>query len=486
MVTNGKQQRRIVIVGAGPGGLCMAIRLKRAGFDDFVVLEKSGGIGGTWYHNRYPGCACDIPSHLYSYSFEVKTDWSRPYAPSEEIRAYMEHCADKYDVRSHFEFNEEVKSARWDEGSSRWVVETEAGRTLAADVLVSAIGMFNELSFPDIEGLGSFAGTSFHSARWNQEHDITGETVGVIGSAASAIQLVPEIVKSAQQVHYFQRTANWVLPKDDTPYTEEQVEQSRRDPNIAQGLRDAIFTAINSVGVPLFNQIGDAMEETCRENMSTVKDPELRAKLMPTHPWGCKRPLLSSEYYPAFNEPNLELVTDGIERITPKGIVTVDGRERAIDTLVLATGYQTTKYLSAIDVTGRGGISIEDAWSDGAQAYKGVTTAGFPNLFMLYGPNTNADSLITMIEFEVEHAMLHIERLVAEDLAWVDVKPEPQARYNEEIQEAISNVTAWHGSCTNYYRAPSGRVVTQYPYRMGDLRDALSQLDLDAFEVASR
>jgi cation diffusion facilitator CzcD-associated flavoprotein CzcO len=486
MTKKASNQRRIVIIGAGPGGLCMAIRLKQAGFDDFVVLEKSDGIGGTWFHNRYPGCACDIPSHLYSYAFEVKSDWTRPYASSDEIRAYMEHCADKYEVRSHFEFKQEVRSAAWDDATSRWHLKTQQGRKLEADVVVSAIGMFNELSFPDIQGLESFAGTSFHSARWNRNHEIAGKTIGVIGSAASAIQLVPEIVKTAKRVHYFQRTPNWVMSKADVPYTEEEIERSRRDPAIAQATRDELFNQINAVGVPLFNQISAPMETACLENMAVVEDEQLRAKLVPDHPWGCKRPLLSSEYYPAFNRSNLELVTDGIERITPDGVVTVDGVVRKIDTLVLATGFQTTKYLSAIEVTGRNGLKIEDAWSDGAQAYKGVTTAGFPNLFMLYGPNTNADSLITMIEFEVEHAMLHIQRIVDEDLAWVDVKPEAEALYNEEIQEAIGTVVAWQSSCGAYYRSPSGRVVTQYPYRMADLRDALSTLEIDAFETARR
>jgi len=475
-----------LVLGAGPGGLCSGIKLKESGRDDFVILEKASGVGGTWYHNRYPGCACDIPSHLYSYSFEVKPDWTRPYASSAEIREYMEFCADKYEVRSHFHFDEEVLRATWQEDEARWSLETGKGRKLEADIVVSAIGMFNELSYPEIEGLDLFEGASFHSARWDTSHDIRDESVAVIGSAASAIQLVPTIVPIARQVYYFQRTANWVMPKPDVPYTEEELEEARRHPEQAQQRRDDIFNAINSGGVPSFNQITAGMEAACLENMQVVEDPELRAKLVPDHPWGCKRPLLSSEYYPVFNEKNLELVTDGIERVTPRGVVTVDGKERDVDTIVLATGFQATKYLSAIDVTGRAGLKIDDAWSEGAQAYKGVTTAGFPNLFMLYGPNTNSDSLITMIEFQVENALLHIQRIVNEDLLWVDVKPGAEAEYNEEIQAAIAKVDSWHAGCSDYYRAPSGRIVTQYPYRMGDLRDALAKIDLEAFEVGRR
>jgi len=474
---------QIVIIGAGPGGLCMGIRLKQAGFEDFVIVEKADGLGGTWYHNRYPGCACDIPSHLYSYSFEVKCDWSRPYAPQPEILEYLEGCADKYALRPHLEFSDGIVRAEWDDAASQWTLTHESGRTRTAQFVVSAIGMFNDLTYPDIEGLDSFEGTKFHSARWNWDHDLTGKRVGVIGSAASAIQFVPEIVERAGHVHYFQRTANWVLPKEDDPYSEEQLAESRANPQIAQGIRDEIFGALNEGGPMTFDHIREEMEQAGRENIERVEDPEVRAKLEPTHPWGCKRPLFSNDYYPAFNRDNLELVTEEIERITRSGIRTIDGKEREIDTLILATGFATTKYLSAIDVRGRNGLDIQDAWSDGAQAYRGVTTAGFPNLFMLYGPNTNSDSLITMIEYEVEHALLHIQRMTREGLAWVDVKPEPMAAYNERLQTEIAKIGVWHAGCTEYYRAPSGRVVTQWPHTMGELRDSLSELELDVFEV---
>jgi cation diffusion facilitator CzcD-associated flavoprotein CzcO len=475
---------RIAIIGAGPGGLCMAIRLKGAGFERFEILEKAGGVGGTWYHNRYPGCACDVPAHLYSFSFEIKRDWSRPYAPQPEILDYLEHCAEKYGLHPHCRFRDAVKRVRWEEAAAQWTLELASGLTTRADVVVSAIGMFNEIAIPDIRGLESFAGTCFHSARWDWEHDLCGETVGVIGSAASAVQFVPEIVKRAGHVHLFQRTANWVGPKEDDPYTDEQLERFRSDPEAGPALRRKIFDSLG--GPRTFARIRTEREAACLANMAQIEDPALRARLVPDHPWGCKRPLFSNHYYPAFNRPNLELVTDPIERVTTTGVVTRDGRERRLDTLILATGFAATRFLSAIDVVGRNGLTIAEAWSDGAVAYKGVTTAGFPNLFMLYGPNTNSDSIITLIEYEVDHVLRQIQRIARENLAWIDVKPEPVVAYNAEIQWEIAAIEPWAAGCSDYYRSPSGRIVTQWPRTMRALEDALSGLDEDAYEAAPR
>ena len=475
---------RVAIIGAGPGGLCMAIRLKGAGFERFEILDKAGGVGGTWYHNRYPGCACDVPSQLYSFSFELKTDWSRPFAPQPEILAYLEHCAAKYGVLPHCRFGDAVQRARWDEAAAQWTLELASGRTVSAEVVISAIGMFNEIVLPDIPGLESFAGTRFHSARWDRAHDFSGEAVGVVGSAASAVQLVPEIVATARQVHLFQRTANWVGPKDDAPYTEDQLERFRRDPDAARTLRQRIFDGLG--GPRTFEKLRAEREAACLANLAQVADPELRARLTPDHPWGCKRPLFSNEYYPAFNRPNLELVTDPIARITPTGLVTRDGRERRLDTLILATGFATTKFLSAIDVVGRGGVTIAEAWRDGAQAYKGVTTSGFPNLFMLYGPNTKSNSIITLIEYEVDHVLRQIQRIARENLAWIDVKPEAMAVYNDDLQREIATIAPWRAGCADYYRAPSGRIVTQWPRTMRALEEALSGLDEDAYEALPR
>jgi cation diffusion facilitator CzcD-associated flavoprotein CzcO len=461
----------------------MGIRLAGAGFERFEILEKAGGVGGTWYHNRYPGCACDVPSHLYSFSFEPKPDWSRPYAPQPEILAYLEHCAEKYGLLPHSRFGDGVRRARWDEAAARWTLELDSGRSVAADVVVSAIGMFNEIARPEIPGLDAFAGACFHSARWDWSHDLAGERVGVIGSAASAVQLVPEIARRAGRVHLFQRSANWVAPKQDDPYTPRQIERFRSDPAAGRAARQKIFESFGGPGI--YAGLRADMEAACRASMAVVKDPALRARLVPDHPWGCKRPLLSNDYYPAFNRPNLELVTDPIERVTPTGVVTRDGRERRLDALILATGFATTKFLSAIEVTGRGGLTLAEAWRDGAQAYKGVTTAGFPNLFMLYGPNTNADSILAMIEYQADHVLRQLERIAREGLAWIDVRPAAMAAWNAEIQRELAGIAPWRAGCSDYYRTPSGRIVTQWPRSMPAMERALAGLDEEAYETAA-
>lgn len=464
----------------------MGKRLLDEGVEDFVLLEKSAGIGGTWNLNRYPGCECDVPSALYSFSFEIKPDWSKPYGTQPEILAYVQHVAEEYGLLPHVRLDNGVQRAVWDESTATWRLTLDDGDTVVADVVVSAIGMFNDLSWPDIDGFHDFAGTMFHSARWNWDHDLTGEHVAVIGSAASAVQFVPEIRKQAGMVHLFQRTANWVTPKADTPYTEEQLAAFRRDPTPIIEFRREVEDSMNK-GMTFADseKIAQAVAAT-NAAIDQVLDPVVRQKLRPQHPYGCKRPLMSNVYYPAFNEPNLELVTDEIVRITPTSVITDDGRERVVDTIIMATGFATTKYLSAIDVVGRGGTRIDDAWNDGAAAYFGITTAGFPNLFMLYGPNTNNGSILTMIEYQVEHILGHIRRLRDDHLAWVDVRPEPMARYNDEVQQAIANVPAWNANCNGYYRSPSGRIVTQWPFSMTEFRDRTATIDPADFEVAAR
>lgn len=479
-----KRPLAIAIIGAGPGGLCMGIRLKQAGFEDFVILERASGVGGTWYHNRYPGCAVDLPSFFYSFSFEKKYDWSRPYAPQAELLTYMEGIAEKYELLPHCRFEQEVSKATWDEANSRWSLAMASGEQIEADVVVSAVGMFNELVYPEIEGLESFEGKSFHSARWDWDHDLTGRTVAVVGSAASAVQLVPEIVKQAGQVHLFQRTANWVMPKEDVPYTEEQIAQFKDDPAPLDQQRSEMFVIVDE-GMTFNNtEMLREMENAGQQALEQVENPETRDKLRPQHPYGCKRPLISNLFYPAFNRPNLELVTEPVARITKDSIITQDGKERKVDTLILATGFSATKYLSALDVTGRNGQHISEAWDDGAAAYLGITTAGFPNLFMLYGPNTNNGSILEMIEYQTNHVLAHIERLSSERLAWVDVKPECMAEYNEKVQKAIAGVTVWQESCNGYYRSKSGRIVTQWPFSMTHFREMTETLDPEAYEVA--
>ena len=369
---------------------------------------------------------------------------------------------------------------------SKKALTLEDEATITADVVVSAIGMFNELSWPDIHGMRDFGGTTFHSARWNADHDLARERVAVIGSAASAVQCVPEIRKQAGFVHLFQRTANWVAPKLDTPYTDEQLDAFRRDPTPILQFRCEVEDSMNK-GMTFTNTEKIALaQQAVNAAIDQVHDPVVREKLRPKHPYGCKRPLMSNVYYPAFNESNLELVTDKITRIRPTSVITDDGVERTVDTIIMATGFATTKYLSAIDLVGRRGIRINDAWSDGAAAHLGVTTAGFPNLFMIYGPNTNNGSLLTMIEYQVDHILGHIRRLRDEGLAWIDVRPEPMARYNDAVQAGIANVPVWNVNCNGYYRSPSGRIVTQWPFSMIEFRQQTATIEPDDYEVAFR
>ena len=478
---------RVAIIGAGPGGLCMGIRLKQAGIEDFVILERASGVGGTWFHNRYPGCAVDLPSYFYSFSFEKKYDWSRPYAPQSELLSYMEGVAEKYELLGHCQFGQEVDRVTWGEKSggeaAGWSLVMASGETLRAKSVVSAVGMFNDLVYPDIPGIDDFGGPAFHSARWDWEEELAGKRIGIIGSAASAVQIVPEVAKTASQLYLFQRTANWILPKEDELYTDEELEVFRADPEPLDAKRNEMFELVDK-GMTFKNteqisQVAAAGDFV----LSQVEDPVVREKLRPLHPYGCKRPLLSNTFYPAINQDNVELVTDSIERLTETGILTADGQERAVDLLVFATGFAATKYLSALDVRGRNGRHIDEAWDDGANAYLGITTSGFPNLFMLYGPNTNNGSILEMIEYQTHHVLSHVLRMEQEKLAWVDVKPEAQERYNKKVQAAIADIPVWNHEVNGYYRSASGRVVTQWPFSMTEFREMTETVEPDAYEV---
>ena len=482
---NQKTQKRVVIIGAGSAGLCMGVQLKKAGIDDFVILEKGDGIGGTWWHNSYPGAECDVQSHLYSFSFEQKNDWSKPFAGQAEILEYLNLIADKHGVRPHIQLNTRVKSAHWQAESSCWHVGTEAGEEFEAQVVVSALGMFNNLVWPSIPGVEDFQGTYFHSARWNHDYDLTGKRVGVIGIAASAIQFVPEIAPIVGQLHLYQRTANWVVPKGNDPYTQEQLEHFRQNPEAVQANRDEIYQTWNTLCTFNDKKVLAEIEKAGLERLEAVKDPEVRRKLTPNHPFGCKRPLFSDVYYPVFNRDNVELITETIEKITPTGIVTVGGQSRELDAIIYSTGFETTTYLAALDVTGRDGQHIKDAWSDGAQAYLGMTTTGFPNLFMLYGPNTNQGSILFMLERQCDYIMRQLKRLDDEKLAWMDIRPDVMKNFNDQLQKDISLVDVWQASCGNdfYYRSSSGRFVTNWPHSMDEFTARTTKSDVDAYEV---
>lgn len=480
-----RTRKRIVIIGAGSAGLCMGVQLKKAGIDDFVILEKGDGIGGTWWRNSYPGAECDVQSHLYSFSFAQKNDWSKPFAGQAEILEYLNRIADTYDLRAHIQLNSPVRSVHWQGESAHWRVGTESGEEFEAHVVVSALGMFNNLVWPSIPGREDFQGTAFHSACWDHGHDLTGKRVGVIGIAASAIQFVPEIAPQVEQLCLFQRTANWVVPKGNTPYTPEQLEHFRQNPSAVRENRAAIYQTWNTLCTFNDKKVLAEIERAGLEQLAVVEDPEVRRKLTPNHPFGCKRPLFSDVYYPVFNRPNVELLTETIEKITPHSIVTRDGQARELDTIIYSTGFETTTYLTALDVTGRDGLRLNDAWSDGAQAYLGMTTSGFPNLFMLYGPNTNQGSILFMLERQCDYIMRQLKRIDDERLAWMDIRPDVMRDFNDQLQHDISAVDVWQADCGNdfYYRSRSGRFVTNWPHSMDDFTARTTQPDRDVYEV---
>lgn len=483
----GAASRRIGIIGAGPGGICAAIKLLAAGFRDVVLLEQANGIGGTWWHNRYPGLSCDIKSHLYSFSFAPKLDWSRPYGTRDEIHAYLEEVVRTHHLAERIRFGTRIEHAAWSDESATWTLGSAAGESFVFDVVVASVGLFGDLRWPEIEGLASFAGRSFHTARWDHEQSLEGARVAVIGSAASAVQLIPEVAKVAERLVVFQRSPNWVLPKEDTPWTDEQIAAFRADPDLVARSRDEIFAQLD--GLITFSD-RDALAlatEAGRRAIAVVNDPELRRKLTPSTPYGCQRPLMSNDYYPTFNRPNVALVTEPIERITPDGVRTSDGVEHRVDTLVIATGFAATSFLATIDVVGRDGATLAAAWKQGAHAYLGITTAGFPNLFMLYGPNTNNGSILFMLECQADYVVRTLEWMEADGIGSVDVRPEVEARYNEELQRDLDGIGVWAaGSCTNYYRGPSGRIVTQWPHGMREYRRRTERPEPSDFRVRAR
>ena len=480
----GPVRTRFVIIGAGAGGLCAGIKLREKGQDDFLIFDREPRVGGTWQRTTYPGLECDVASPLYCYSFAPNPDWSGPYPPHEEIREYLERVAHERGLGPHLRLGTGVSAARWDEARARWRVVLDDGREVESQFVISAVGMFGAPAFPDIEGLDTFEGTVFHSAEWNHDHDLAGERVAVIGSAASAVQFVPEIAPEVAQLHVFQRTPNWIPPKQNEPYTDEQKEAFRRQPELLAETRENLFNLIETVLDYLEPGGLQMAENAAREAFAVVEDPEIRRKLTPDHPMGAKRPLASSKYLPTFNRPNVELVTEPIAKVTASGVVTSDGRERNVDTIILATGYETQKYLSVIDVTGRDGLEIREAWEEGPEAYFGVTTSGFPNLFMLYGPNTNGgNSIILMLEFQVEYMLRLLEEAEQAGVDWIDVRRSVMDEYNAGLQAELEQVAVWQSGANDYYRAPSGRIVTQWPRGLAEYRERVAKDGLSSFET---
>jgi cation diffusion facilitator CzcD-associated flavoprotein CzcO len=456
----------VAILGAGVSGLCMGIQLQRAGIASFAIFEKSQDVGGTWLDNSYPGSGCDVPSHLYSFSFEPNPDWSRAFSPQAEIQRYLRHCAEKYGLLPKIHFGAEIAGASFDASAGLWRIRTRAGEEITARALVSGLGQLNRPHTPDLPGLASFEGTTFHSARWNHQHDLAGEKVAVVGNGASALQFIPEIAKTAERVTIFQRSANWVIPRNDRKFSAADKDRFRRHPWLVRALRAFIWFMLE---IRFFAFLRESWFSRRMTRVATgylhaqVSDPVLRAKLTPDYPIGCKRILISDDYYQALVRPNVEVVCEPIERVTAGAVVTADGVERAADTVIFATGFETTTFLAPLTIEGQGGAKLQDVWRDGAEAYLGVTVAGFPNLFMLYGPNTNLghNSIIFMIECQVGYAVQCIREILKPGNSWLDVRREVMDRYNRELQTALGK-TAWTAGCSSWYKTASGKVVNNW------------------------
>jgi cation diffusion facilitator CzcD-associated flavoprotein CzcO len=481
-----RTDHHVVILGAGMSGLCMAIQLKRAGIGDFVVLEQQPGLGGTWWDNRYPGAHVDVPAPLYSFSFEPNPRWTRRFASAPEIQAYMAHCARKYGVMPHLRLGTRITAARFDADTGHWLIDTDGGPALRARFFVCSTGPLSQPRWPDIPGLADFAGRRLHSARWDRDFDAAGQRIAVIGTGSTASQLVPPLADRAQRLHLFQRTANWVLPRIDREYHALDRALARLPPYAALVRR--FWYHLLEWGRRGFDEGTLARRGMLRtaaaHRRRQVPDAALRAKLVPPYPLGCKRLIYSNDFYPALTRPNVELVTDAIQRVTPGGIVTADGQERAIDALVCATGFDTVHLLSSLQVQGVGGRTLREAWADGPEAHLGVSVAGFPNLFLMLGPNTGTGhtSTLLFVEPEVRYAIACMQRVLAGGHRWIDVRPEVQAASNRALQQRLAN-SVWT-ACRSWYRMDNGRVVALFPGFTREYAAALARPRFDDFAFA--
>jgi cation diffusion facilitator CzcD-associated flavoprotein CzcO len=457
----------IVIIGSGFAGLGMAIRLKKAGYHDFVILEKSGDLGGTWRDNQYPGCACDVPSHMYSFSFELNPEWSRMFAPQQEIWAYMRRCADKYGLREHLRFDSEVEALEWDDEARLWQVRIADGTSYTPKAVISGIGALHVPSYPKIPGLERFTGTSFHSAEWDHSYDLRGKRVAVIGTGASAIQFVPRIAEQVGRLHLFQRTPPWVQPKPDVAFPE-PVRRAFRLPGATRALRNAIYWTLEarSVGFTVHPRLSKPMRSVALWHIARqIPDPELRAKVTPDYTIGCKRVLLSSDYYPALNRPNVDLITDDIVEVTETGVVTADGSTYEVDAIIYGTGFQVTEALTAQRIAGRNGLKIQDVWGDGIEAHRGITVPGFPNFFLLLGPNTGLghNSVVFMIESQIEHILGCLRLLSERKGRFIEAKEQAMRRYGDRIQRRLRKAVWSEGGCQSWYLDENGVNRTLWP-----------------------
>jgi cyclohexanone monooxygenase len=478
-----------VIVGAGFAGLCAAIKLQEDGETDFVVLEKGSDVGGTWRDNTYPGATCDVPSQLYSFSFATY-DWPSSYSPQPDIQAYIKQVADESGTLDRFVFDTAVEDAAWDDETQRWTVRTNGGTWVSRTLVVGAGGL-SAPKLPDIEGVETFQGEVFHSAQWDHDVDLSGKRVAVIGTGASAIQIVPELQQTLAatggHLDVYQRTAPWVIPRNDRPYSRLERTALKRVPGLQKLYRTGLYWA-HEAYVPAFTiepRIAAPARKVALKNIEKgIKDPELRTKVTPHFAFGCKRVLRSNTYYPALDADNTELVTDPIAKVTGNAIVTADGVEREIDVLVVATGFYTTELPITEHLTGRRGRTLAERWREtGMAAYKGTTVPEFPNLFLLVGPNTGQGhtSMIFIIESQVAYLRDALRRMRSEGLTSVEPTPEATDRWNRSLQKRMRHTVWTTGGCQSWYLDAHGRNTTLWPRSTADFRRRLASYDDEAY-----
>ncbi len=458
----------ILIIGAGFSGIGMAIRLQQAGIHSFTIVERAAEIGGTWRDNTYPGAACDVPSHLYSLSFEPNPNWSRMFAESDEIQNYLLHCVDKYQLRSKIKFDTEIVEARFHAAQGEWRVKTATDETLTARVVISAVGGLVDPATPEIPGLEDFQGKTFHTARWDHEYDLAGKKVAVIGTGASAVQVVPSIAEKVDRLNVFQRTPAWVVPKQDFAFTSGMKQRFRRSPLAMKWLRARIF-AFSELIAPLLllnsprlSRIGERMSE--RHLAASVSDPELREKLTPRFQFGCKRMLISDDYWSTFERDNVSLNTEAIQRIHADRIECADGTSYPADAIVFATGFKVGFSAAPFAIFGLGGQPLSNAWKSGASAYKGVSVSGFPNFFILMGPNTGPGhtSVLVYTERQMGYTLQAIERMLKEPIRYMNVREDIQTRYNARLQARMKYMV-WGSGCQSWYLSEDGTNRALYP-----------------------
>ena len=460
--------------------------LARAGYHDVTVFEKGERVGGVWHHNTYPGAACDVPSHLYEFSFAPNPRWSRRFSPQAEIQAYVEDVARRHGVLDRIRTGTEVESARWDEERGLWALETSAGPH-EAEILITACGQLSRPKVPPLAGLDRFAGPAFHTAEWRHDVDLAGKRVAVIGTGCSGIQVVPAIQPLVERVDVYQRSPGWTVPKNDFAYSARRRRLYERFPLLQRLDRNLIF-AMHEIGaaaltrqrwlLPIVRAIGR------RQITKAIADPELRRKVTPTDELGCKRIMLTDEWYPTLTKPDVELVTERIEAVTEGGVRTEDGVEREADVLILATGFRSHDFVAPIEVVGRDGRTLAEEWADVPRAYHGLTVPGFPNMFLLYGPNTNGGtgSVIYTVEAGVGHVIAALRRLDARGAGRIEVSPEAADRFDRELRQALAG-TVWHSGCTSWYVDENGNDPSQWPWLWSSYRRRTARLEPGAYTL---